>query len=157
MPAPPPAIVRWESAPLVRAANARAESQEFNEAVAKFAKDYYVVSVTIAAPERAGGWQGGGGPWGGRQDSNAMDERHKEMTARLMEATSIKAGGEARPPERVESVKSASGRTTLFLFPRALALESAVKDLNFETAMGPMVIRAKFNPKEMAQGAIPGL
>jgi hypothetical protein len=156
MPAPPPAIVRWESAPLVREANARAESQEFNEAVAKFAKDYYVVSVTIAAPERPGGWPGGGGGWGGRQDSGAMDERHKQMTARLVEATSIKAGGEARPPERVEVLKSVNGRTTLFLFPRALALEGAAKELNFETALGPMVIKAKFNPKEMAQGSIPG-
>jgi hypothetical protein len=45
----------------------------------------------------------------------------------------------------------------LFLFPRALALENGDKDLNFETTMGPMIIKTKFNLKEMGQGSIQGL
>lgn len=158
VPALPAAVVRWESAPLVREANARTETKEFNDAVAGFAKDYYVISVITVAPERQGGWQGGGGDWGAQQDPKTAEERRKQMQARVAEATSLRiAAGDSRAPERVESLKGAGGRVMLFLFPRALALEKGEKDLSFETALGPMVIKAKFNLKEMAQGSIQGL
>ena len=156
MPALPAAVVRWESAPLVREANARSESKEFNEAVAGFAKDYYVISVTTVAPERQGGWQGG--DWSGQQNPSQAEERRKQMQARVVEATSLRrGGGDSRAPERVESLKGSGGRVTLFLFSRALALENGGKEVNFETSLGPMVIKAKFNLKEMSQGAMQGL
>ena len=155
MPEMPAAVVRWESAPLVREANARSESKDFNAAVAGFSKDYYVISVTTVGPERQGGWQGGGGR---QEDPQQAEERRTQMQARLLTATSLRRGGtESRAPERVEMLKDSNGRVMLFLFPRALALENGEKDLNFETALGPMVIKAKFNLKEMAQGSIQGL
>jgi len=152
----PAAVVRWESAPLVREANARTETKEFNDAVAGFAKDYYVISVTTMAPERQGGWQGG--PGGAQQDPQQAEERRKQMQARVLETTRLHSGsGEPRAPERVESLKGGGGRVMLFLFPRALALENGDKDVSFETALGPMVIKTKFNLKEMSQGSIQGL
>jgi hypothetical protein len=157
MPDLPAAVVRWESAPLVREANARAETKEFNDAVAGFAKDYYVISVTTMAPERQGGWQGGG-DWSAQQDPQQAEERRKQMQARVLESTKLRGGaGEPRAPERVESLKGGGGRVMLFLFPRALALENGEKELSFETALGPMVIKTKFNLKEMSQGSIQGL
>jgi len=153
----PAAVVRWESAPLVREANARAETKEFNATVAGFAKDYYVISVTTVAPERHGGLQGGG-DWDSAQVPQQAEERRKQMQARVLEATKLRGGGgEARSPERVESLKGGGGRVLLFLFPRALALENGEKELSFETALGPMVIKTKFNLKEMSQGSIQGL
>ena len=154
MPELPAAVVRWESAALVREANARAESKEFNEAVAGFSKDYYVISVTTVGPERQGGWQGGPR----QEDPQQAEERHAQMQARLVASTVLRRGGsESRAPERVETLKDSNGRVLLFLFPRALALENGEKDLSFETVMGPMMIKTKFNLKEMAQGSIQGL
>jgi hypothetical protein len=155
MPDMPAAVVRWESAPLVREANARAESKEFNETVAGFSKDYYVISVTTVGPERQGGWQGGADR---QEDPKEATERRTQMQARLAAATTLRRGGsESRAPERVETLKDSNGRVLLFLFPRALALENGEKELNFETALGTMIIKARFNLKEMAQGSIQGL
>jgi hypothetical protein len=155
MPELPAAVVRWESAPLVREANARFESKEFNEAVAGFSKDYYVISVTTVGPERQGGWQGGSGQ---QEDPQQAADRRTQMQARVLAATSLKRGGsDSRAPERVETLKDSNGRVMLFLFPRALALENGEKDLNFETALGPAIIKARFNLKDMAQGSIQGL
>ena len=152
MPGLPAVTVRWESAPLVRAANARVETKEFNAAVAEYAKDYYVISVITVAPD----WQGGGS--GRQEDAQQAEERSKQMQARVAEATSLKRGdNETRAPERVESLKESGGRVLFFLFPRGLNLENGGKDLSFESALGPMVIRAKFNLKEMSQGSMQGL
>jgi hypothetical protein len=152
----PAAVVRWESAPLVREANARAESKEFNEAVAGFSKDYYVISVTTVGPERQGGWQGRSGREA--DDPQEAEQRRAQMVSRLAASTFLRrGGGESRSPERVETLKDSNGRVLLFLFPRALALENGDKDLNFETTMGPMIIKTKFNLKDMAQGSIQGL
>ena len=41
----PDVVIRWESAALVRAALARIESKEYNDALAGFSKDYYVIAV----------------------------------------------------------------------------------------------------------------
>jgi hypothetical protein len=155
MPEMPAAVVRWESAPLVREANSRVESKEFNEAVAGFSKDYYVISVTTVGPERQGGWQGGADH---QEDPQQAAERHTQMQARVAAATSLRRGGsDSRAPERVETLKDSNGRVMLFLFPRSLTLENGEKDVNFETALGPMTIKARFNLKEMAQGSIQGL
>ena len=70
---------------------------------------------------------------------------------------SLKRAGQPVAPERVESVKGSEGRVRLFLFPRSLALDKSTEELGFETALGPMLVKAKFNLKEMAQSSEPGL
>jgi hypothetical protein len=163
----PAAVVRWESAPLVRDAETRSESKEFNDAVAGFAKDYYVVSVSSMGAERRGGWGGGqGGPgegeggWGGQnadQTPEQAETRRKAMDARLIAITSLTRAGQPIAPERVESVKGSGGRVRLFLFPRSLALDKSTEELAFQTALGPMAVKTKFNLKDMSQSAEPGL
>ncbi|MGC9999486.1 MAG: hypothetical protein ABSE21_05265, partial [Bryobacteraceae bacterium] len=163
----PAAVVRWESAPLVRDAETRSESKEFNDAVAGFAKDYYVVSVSSMGAERRGGWGGGqGGPgggeggWGGQnadQTPEQVETRRKAMDARLIAVTSLTRAGQPIAPERVESLKGFEGRVRLFLFPRSLALDKSTEELAFQTALGPMAIKTKFNLKDMSQSSEPGL
>jgi hypothetical protein len=159
----PTAVVRWESAPLVRDAQARSESKEFVDAVAGFAKDYYIVSVTTVGPQRRGPRGEGGeneGGWGGQnpdQTPEQREERRKAMDARMIAATSLTHGGQPVNPERVESVTGSSGRVRLFLFPRSLDLDKSTDELNFQTAMGPMAIKTKFNLKDMSQSSEPGL
>ena len=159
----PAAVVRWESAPLVRAAEARSESKEFNDAVAGFAKDYYVVSVSSMGAERRGGWGvggGGEGGWGGQnadQTPEQVETRRKAMDARLIAVTSLTRAGQATAPERVESLKGFEGRVRLFLFPRSLALDKSIEELAFQTALGPMAVKTKFNLKDMSQSSEPGL
>ena len=161
----PAAVVRWESAPLVRAAEARSESKEFNDAVAGFAKDYYVVSVSSMGAERRGGWGVGGGGegeggWGAPnadQTPEQVETRRKAMDARLIAVTSLTRAGQPIAPERVESVKGSGGRVRLFLFPRTLALDKSTEELAFQTALGPMAVKTKFNLKDMSQSSAPGL
>jgi hypothetical protein len=155
----PQAVVRWESSTLVRDAVGRVESKEFTDAIAGFSKDYYIVSVVMAMPGRGG--EGGGGGWqggGGQQDPEQAEARRKAMEARMLQVTSIKRGTESIAPDKVESLQAHDGRVTLFLFPRSAHLETGDKDISFETAMrGVMVVKAKFNLKEMDQGSEQGL
>jgi hypothetical protein len=161
----PAAVVRWESAPLMRAAETRSESKEFNDAVAGFAKDYYVVSVSSMGAERRGGWGGGGGGegeggWGAPnadQSPEQVETRRKAMDARLIAVTSLTRAGQPIAPERVESVKGSGGRVRLFLFPRSPALDKSTEELAFQTALGPMAVKTKFNLKDMSQSSEPGL
>jgi hypothetical protein len=162
--AAPTAVVRWESAPLVRAALKVAEGPEFNETISKYAGDYYVISVTRADPAGGGrgyGRSGGDGQWGppgGDQDPAKAEERRKAMQARQLEATSIKRGPDAVHPERIiDHLQSNSGMVTLYLFPRSQKLEEGIKELSFETSMGPMSVKAKFNLKEFDQASLKGL
>jgi hypothetical protein len=150
--ATPGVTVRWESAPLVRAANARVETKEFNAAVAKYSKDYYVISVITVESMLEGR---GSSP---RDYSPQGEERRKQKRASLLEDTLLRRGdGKPITPERLELLDEFDGRVLFFLFPRSLALENGEKELNFETAFGPLFIRAKFNVKEMSQGSIQGL
>jgi len=79
------------------------------------------------------------------------------MDARMIQATSLTHNGQPVAPERIESVQGSSGRVRLFLFPRSLALDNSTEELSFQTSMGPMAIKTKFNLKEMAQNSEPGL
>jgi hypothetical protein len=45
--------IRWESAPLVRDALMRIESKEYNDALARLSKDYYVIAVLRMPPRSA--------------------------------------------------------------------------------------------------------
>ena len=147
-PTPPdaaPAVVRWESAPLVRAACAKAGWTDFNATVATYAKLYYVVSVTMPESARA--------PWlsgpVGRETKEQTEERIRGMHERMLQSASLKSGGKSLRPDRVEFVSGTQNRVSLYLFPRTLALEGTDNEADFFTAPAPMVIRARFKLKDM--------
>jgi hypothetical protein len=112
--------------------------------------------------ERRGGWGVGGGEggWGNQnpdQTPEQAEARRKAMDARLIQVTSLTRAGQPVPPERIESATGSRGRVRLFLFPRTLALDKSTEELAFQTALGPMAIKTKFNLKDMSQGSEPGL
>jgi hypothetical protein len=76
---------------------------------------------------------------------------------RMIEATTLRnKSGETVHPERVSWQETPAGRVALFLFPRS-ALKPEDKDVAFATALGPMVIQAKFAPKDMLARGEPAL
>jgi hypothetical protein len=52
-------------------------------------------------------------------------------------------------PARMAMTQGDEGMTVLFLFPRTAEITADDKDVSFETAAGPMAIKAKFNLKDM--------
>ncbi len=144
---PPKFTVRWESAAPVRAAAARAETPA-SKAVAEWVQEFYVVTVSGSGPR---GPRGGGL---GRGDDPERQERMKamreRMQSRMKEATSLTVKGKGPiAPARVERIESENGQIIAFLFPRTEAISGDAKEVAFESAMGPMKIKARFTPAEM--------
>jgi hypothetical protein len=143
-----PAVVRWETAPLVRAACAKAGWTDFNATVAGYAKLYYVISVTMPEKARA--------PWlrgpVGEETKEQTEERLRETLNRMLKSASLKSRGKTIRPERVEFVSGTRNLVSLYLFPRTPALEGSDDEVDFMTVPAPMVIRAKFKLKEMGAG-----
>ena len=76
----------------------------------------------------------------------------------MIKATSLRTKGQqSMMPSRVELLETSSDMTTLFLFPRSTPISSDAKELLFETAMGPMVLKAKFSLKDMTFDGHPAL
>ncbi len=141
--------VRWASAgPLLEAA--RKSELAGAEKLAAWAKEYYVVTVTdlrVQPPRPVGGqgqWGNSGrGQWG---DAGAQDK----WTERMLKATSLKRKGRpAVNPVRFESLDTPAGRVRVFLFSRSELITDSDHALNFETAFGPIQIKAKFALKDM--------
>jgi len=140
--------------------------------VAEWSKEFYVVSVSgMRAMGGGAGSMGGGGdrqpregggapPEGGQRrggqqggPGQAVDpqQRMAQMRDRMKESTTLKVNGKgAIPPARIEMLRTSDGQVTVFLFPRVNSMQVADKELLFETAMGPMEVKAKFALREMA-------
>ncbi len=177
--------IRWESAALVRDALTRIESKEYNDALARFSKDYYVIAVVSV-------WWGGSqtaqtrlsGHWSPEQEEELRDAiarrppRHglsgppappipvligNEQAARAFSVSRLsRPGYEAISPARVESGERARGTVVLIMFPRSLALESGTGDLEFSTTVklgmaSGTTFRARFSLKALAAGSERGL
>ena len=150
---PPKIIVRWESAEPVREALNRVESPAAGQ-LAEWAKDHYVISTTGMSMMRPGG-PGPGGP-GDRPQPDPG--RMEQMRQRMREATSLKVKGkDPVAPVRIETIETGGGMLTVFLFPRSAAITPADKEVSFETALGPMAIKSKFNLKDMQYQGKPAL
>lgn len=136
--------VRWASAAPVREAGIRTEDPTAKQ-VAEWSEKYFV--ITVSGGRRMGmgmGPRNGGGEW------QPDPERMKAMQERMRQATSLQAKGKtAIQPERIEMIQVPDGRVTAFLFPRSTAFSKDDKEVIFETARGPMEIKAKFNLAEM--------
>lgn len=144
---PPRMTVRWESAEPVREALRRIESPGL-EQVEEWTKQYYVVSVS--GMRRMGGRRRPEGEEPPPQD----DGRRTRIEERMRASTALKLKGrEPILPAKVEMWQSAEGMTTIFLFPRVPAISPQESEISFETMMGPLSVKAKFNPKKMRYGA----
>ncbi len=134
------ATIRWESAAPVREAALKRES-ESTHAIAGWAKDFYVVSVS-GMPIM--------GPRGREGQRQPDEERARQMQERLRSVTVLRVKGkDAMPPARVEMLPGKDGMTFAFLFPRSEPIVAADKEVSFETALGPMEIKSKFALKDM--------
>jgi hypothetical protein len=177
-------VVRWESAALVRDALTRIESKEYNDALARFSKDYYVIAVVRI-------WWGGSetaktslsGHWSAEQEQDLRNARAgqsphglagppgppipvligNEQAARAFSASRLlRPGYQAISPARVESGEKARGTVDLIMFPRSLAPENGTGDVDFITAVtlgmsAPTPFRARFSLKALAEGSERGL
>ena len=161
--------VRWASAPTMREALKLSASEMLNAAIARYEKDYYIVSVTMhvegaaGAGGKRGGWGGGGGrgQWGPPGGQGASPEKQEEFRKQfeqmLIKGAMLRVAGQSVHPEKAEMTPSKEGMTTLYMFPRTLKLEVIEKDFVFELTQGPSVTRANFSFKGLEQSPEKGL
>ena len=128
--------------------------------VADWSKEYYVVAVSGMRGMGGGTGPGGGlGAAGGREGQKSPENRQDSdpqqrmaaMRERMKEASSLQFGSRGpMQPARIETVRGESGPVTIFLFPRVSDISGSDKDIQFFTALGPMVVKAKFALKDMS-------
>jgi len=155
----PEVIVRWESGgPLTDATKDKMPPQM---------DDHYAVSVTglppqlLAAVLNGRGRGGRGGRDGGGREGAAAQapapeapqedpaERQKAAVARLLQSVSLTAKGHD-PAVAGLVLQTADKQTLIFGFVRKdLPLDVKDKDLQFTLKLGPLTVKAKFEPKEM--------
>ena len=79
-----------------------------------------------------------------------QEVRTSRGSASLIGATWLKRKGkEGVNPDRVETLQTAKGPVTFFLFSRSEAIEADDKEVTFESGMGPLGIKCKFVLKSM--------
>jgi hypothetical protein len=149
--------VRWESAPLLRHALMRIESKEYNDALARLSRDCYVIAVVSVGSGSANA-SGLSNQWSPEQ----LETRSQEKQAGLFSRTGLLKRDDATfPPTRMLSGVISQGPVDLFLFSRALALETGSRELTFDAAfpagMGRASISVKFSLKDLAAGFQGGL
>lgn len=138
--------IRWESAKPVRDARRKPMPAE--------AADFYIVSVG-PLPSGGGQWQGGGGQWQRPAEEGksgqSPEDRKKAFEDRLKAQTKIeRKGHDPMAPARANIIEGPGGRMLLFYFDRkADPIGKDEKDLTFQTALGPMEMKANFAPKDM--------
>lgn len=123
------AIVRWESAPPVRAA--------LKAAAPKDTKDFYVLNVVGNLPGAV---------------SSSEDQPEDSSSMQYLKAvTRLEHKGDLVHLSRVELVKEneLSPAGTLFYFSRMLALMLSDKEASFTTKIGPLGVKCKFTLKDM--------
>ena len=151
----PPATVRWESAAPMLAGRKALLPKEMG--------GHYVISVNGLSIGGRGGAGGGRRPDGGnrflqeappqQQADNAQRQRQQidpaQMEHRMKDSTTLQVKGKD-PVKAALFVRSENGQIMFFGFPKeALPVAAGDKDLMFTTRMGPMTLKAKFQPKEM--------
>jgi hypothetical protein len=139
----PKMTVRWESAIPVREAAVKTEAAAKD--VDQWSKEFYVITV-------GGGRISMGGAGGRRGGERPQPDpaRMQQMQDRFKEATTLKRKGkDPIQPARVERLQTPEGSIMAFLFPRSEAIDLDDKEVTFETAIGPMEVKSKFNLKDM--------
>jgi hypothetical protein len=134
------ATVLWESAAPIHEALVKSEAADASKFV-DWSKDYYVVAVSGLPQMRMRN--------AGDEDSDRVQQMRERMEEQMKQNTSLKVQGRTIAPDRIETIESPGGRTVAFLFPRTANILAGDKEADFETSMGPRVIKAKFNLKDM--------
>jgi hypothetical protein len=157
----PEVVVRWENAdPVLQATKLQIPPQ---------LADHYAISISglpqqmLAMAMNGGGRTGGrrnrGGAGGDAQQPEAPtpapqtpEEQAAQAKARqdrLLNSATLSAKG--KDPQHADLVMQTTDRqTVIFGFPKAaLPLTASDKDVEFVFHVGPMTIKAKFEPKEM--------
>ncbi|MES1262427.1 MAG: hypothetical protein ABUS49_11885 [Acidobacteriota bacterium] len=151
----PEVIVRWENAkPILEATRIKLPPDLEN---------HYAISVTGLPPQLlammlAGGGRGrgrgrnGGNPPETPETPQAPEDpaaRQKAMVARLLHSVTLSAKG--RDPEAADLIRQTNNNETLiFGFPKeGLPLAAGDKDVEFLMKLGPLTLKAKFEPKDM--------
>ncbi len=157
----PEVVVRWENAdPIVAATKLQIPPQ---------LADHYAISVTGLPQQMLMMAMNGGGRGGGRRGREGKGgdaqqpepqpqapQTPEEQAAlakarqdRLLNSVTLSAKG--KDPQHADLVMQTSDKqTTIFGFPKAvLPLAASDKDVEFVFHVGPMTIKAKFEPKEM--------
>jgi hypothetical protein len=135
-------VIRWESAAPLLDAESRGRQRDSQQAIAGWAADFYVISVSgLPAPGSRGGApnqqdaQGTRGPMGpeGMKAGTALKRKGRNPIA----------------PARVETIQTEKGAVIAFLFPHTDAIDADDKEVTFESGLGPLGIKCKFVLKEM--------
>jgi hypothetical protein len=143
--------VRWESAPVVRAAQKRALPKDM--------EPFYVVSLNLQpTPMMMGMLMGGGGPRGERGGQRPEGEprpdpeaRRAALLERMKETTELqRKGKDPIHPERVLTGQGEGRLVFVFLFSRTgQPIELQDKEVTFLCSMGPAKFKTKFSLKDM--------
>jgi hypothetical protein len=146
--------VRWLSSGPMQEAALKSDN---SKGIADFSKEYYVVAVS--GMRMGGGGIGQGGEQGQRRPPQGQpggegapdsQQRMAQMRERMKESTTLTIGSRGpMQPARVEMVRGEAGPVMVFLFPRVTDVSASDKDIQFQTAMGPMSVKAKFPLKDM--------
>jgi hypothetical protein len=137
--------VRWESARPVLDALKAPLPDEF--------ADHYVIAVIgfplPASPRRYQDEQGDYPPRQS-QDDNPQRRSQDDTLDNLKQLTTLQPKGKELAQAGVVKQQTSSNSNLLFGFSKdSLTLTKDDKEVLFSTTMGRLVIRAKFNPKEM--------
>jgi hypothetical protein len=139
------AIVRWETAPAIRAA----QKQELPKDIA----EHYVISLTTKpTPFMMGGGQGRPGGREGAPQQQDPAARRKAMAERMAAATTLeRKGKDPIHPEHVASGQDQNQNLVVFfMFGRTgQPIVTDDKEVTFVSQMGPAQFKAKFNLKDM--------
>jgi hypothetical protein len=111
--------------------------------------------ISVGGSGRGGGGGRGRGRDGGAPASEASPQedpaaRQKAMIDRLVQSATLTARG--RDPQTADMVRQAYGNQTLiFGFSKqSFPLTAADKDVQFVIKLGPLLVKAKFEPKDMS-------
>lgn len=157
MPPPPKAHVLWESAEPVMEAEARLERKV--PAKEKLAS-HYAISVHVDPMQRPGQPQmgGGRGNWGGGPPPNMTEEQRQAMRQRMLDGVTLTLkGGQPVHPVEFEFIREQEITRSRYYFAKEGELASIEKEMTFRSSFGPMVVEAKFKPKEMVFDGKPAL
>lgn len=139
-------IVRWETAPAIRAAQKKDLPKEVSE--------HYVISLTTKPMPfmMGGGGRRGEGREGAPPEQQDPAARRKALAERLAAGATIeRKGKDPIHPEHVLSGQDqAQNFVVFFLFGRTgQPITAEDKELTFISKMGPAQFKAKFNLKDM--------
>jgi hypothetical protein len=142
MGAPPPAAylprvtVRWESAGPIRQLNMRGGNDQASAVV----REYYVLTATGLQPPRPR-------PDGQKEE---FGERLERMKQGLKENTHLTPKGRTPlTPARIELGQNEGKLVIVYFFSRTDEISADDKEVEFDSALGPMKMRAKFKLKDM--------